>query len=282
MTTNELKEPESDAEISLLDILIFLKGSWKTIAITGILGFGASSLYLLLTPNQYEAVANIQMPRIPAPNNSEANIEEPAALIARMSLPNSLDSVVISSCGMGNQPDAATKLSTIVKLTIPKGVSSVVELKVTLPTQELANTCATSIANLIIRSQAEKIGAIQEINREINQAKLDKVNKRLTEDASLLAMARQPGSPISPTYFALLSDIRSLEDHREALLNLVDIKQLQNSIQQPLIYMSDKPIYPKKAMSLLAGILGGLFLGLLVALMRQMITKLKAESQGVL
>lgn len=278
MTAHELKESESDLEISLLDILLFLKSAWKMIAITGILGFGASSLYLLLTPNQYEAVANIQMALIPAPNNSGGNVEEPAALIARMSLSNSWDSVVTSSCGMGNQPDAAIKLSKIVKLTIPKGVTSVVELKVTLPTPELANACATSVIDLISKVWAQKIGAIQ----EANQTALGKVNERLADDTALLAKARQPGLPISPTYFALLTEIRYLEDQREKLLDLVDGKQLQNSIQQPQIYVADKPIYPKKVMSLLVGAMGGVFLGLLAAFLRQMIAKLKAQSQGVL
>ena len=115
MTTHELKESESDSEISLLDILIFLKGAWKPIINAGILGLVVSSLYLLLTPNQYEAVANIQMARIPAPNNSGGTIEEPAALIARMSLPNNLDDVVMSSCGIENQTDSVAKLSKVVK-----------------------------------------------------------------------------------------------------------------------------------------------------------------------
>jgi capsular polysaccharide biosynthesis protein len=278
MTTHELKESESDSEISLLDILIFLKGAWKTIASAMILGLVVSNLYLLFTPNQYEAVANIQMARIPARNNTGGTIEEPAALIARMSLPNSLDSVVMSSCGMENQPDAVTKLSKVVMLTIPKGVASVVELKVTLPTPELANACAASMVNLISKSQAQKISIVQ----DANQTQLDKVNVILSEDKILLTKAHQPGSPISPTYFALLSEIRGLEDQREKLLNLVDSKQLQESIQQVSIYGVDKPIYPKKAVSLLMGALGGLFLGILIALVRQMIAKLKAESQGAL
>lgn len=278
MTAHEFKELNNESEISLLDILIFLKGAWKTIVITGILGLGASSLYLLLTPNQYEAVAIIQMARIPAPNNSGESIEQPAALIARMSLPNSLDEAVMRSCGMENQPNAPTKISKVVKFTIPKGVASVVELKVTLPAPELANACATSVIDLISKTWVQKIGVIQ----EANQTQLDKVNERLAEDTGLLAKARQPGAPISPTYFALLSEIRYLEDEREKLLNLIDSKQLQESIQQPAIYIADKPIYPKKAVSFLVGTLGGLFLGVLIALARQMIVKLKAQSQGML
>jgi hypothetical protein len=145
MTAHEIKESESDSEISLLDILIFLKDTWKTIVFGGALGLAASGLNLLLTPNQYEAVANIQMVRIPAPNEVWKNIEEPASLITRMTLLNGLDNKVIEVCRVENQKDDATMLSKVVKFTIPKGSASVVELKVTLPTPELANTCASSI-----------------------------------------------------------------------------------------------------------------------------------------
>jgi uncharacterized protein involved in exopolysaccharide biosynthesis len=53
-------------------------------------------------------------------------------------------------------------------------------------------------------------------------------------------------------------------------------------MQQALIYAPNTPIYPKKVKSLLTGMLGGLFLGLLVALTRQMIAKLKLKLRGVL
>jgi uncharacterized protein involved in exopolysaccharide biosynthesis len=273
MTAHEINRPENDSEVSLLDILIFLKESWKVIVFAGILGLLASSLYLFLTPNQYEAVAKIEMARVPGPNDSKSNIEDPAALIARMSLPNSFNNAVISSCGMENQLDGATKLTKVVKLTIPKGAVSVVELKVTLSASELANKCATSIVESISKFQAQKVAVIQ----EANQAKLNKVNERITEDKSLLARALQPGAPISVTYYSLLSNIRYLEDHREYLSAKIDSIQLQDATQQPLIYVSDKPIHPQKAKILLTGMLGGLFFGLLAALTRQMIPKLKSK-----
>jgi capsular polysaccharide biosynthesis protein len=274
MGKRELKEFEDNSEISLHDIGVFLTAAWKKIIFTGILGFLASSLYLLLAPNQYEAVAKILMARAPELNNSWKNIEEPTQLISRMSLFSSLDNAVITSCRVENQADA----SKVVKLTIPKGVASVVELKVTLPTPELANACAASMVNLISKSQAQMIGKIQNANQQL----FNKVNERLVEDMALLAKFRPPVDGVSATYFAILSEIRQLQDEREKLLRLIDNKQLQELTQQATIYVADKPIYPKKSISLLVGTLAGLFLGILIALVRKMITKLKAQSQGVL
>ena len=93
-------DPNDGAKISLLDILLFLKGAWKMIVMMGLAGLFISGIYLLITPNQYEAVANIAMARVPADKNPlGVNIEEPAALIARMSIPTSFDGAVIQACG---------------------------------------------------------------------------------------------------------------------------------------------------------------------------------------
>ena len=84
-------DPES--EISLIDILRFLKSAWKAIAIFGLTGLALSVAYLAITPNQYEASVQITLAQIGAANNNNnisplgVNIEEPALLILRLSSP---------------------------------------------------------------------------------------------------------------------------------------------------------------------------------------------------
>jgi uncharacterized protein involved in exopolysaccharide biosynthesis len=51
------QEQINDSEISLLDILAFLKRSYKLIALIGILGVAALFGYLLITPKKYQASA---------------------------------------------------------------------------------------------------------------------------------------------------------------------------------------------------------------------------------
>lgn len=81
-------------EISLVDILQFLKGAYKTILILGAVGLVIAVAYLTVTPKQYEAVAQIAMAQISAANNNNLNllginIEEPSLLIARLAQPTS-------------------------------------------------------------------------------------------------------------------------------------------------------------------------------------------------
>ena len=277
--SGQFPSSDGDSEISLLDILIFLKGAWKSIVLMGLLGLAISATYLLLTPNQFEAVANVAMGRIPS---SAVNIEEPVALINRMSLPSSFDAAVIASCGLQDSGNLATQLSKSIKLSIPKGVVNVIELKVTRPSPELAQACATSVFDGIAKSQTQMIGPLAEANKTRNSDRLVKVQDRLAQDKALLSKAEQPRGVLSPTYFSILTEIRTLEDERDKLSASIDVMGVQSANLQSPIYVADKPVYPKKLISLLAGLIGGLFLGLLIALGRQMMAKLKSEAGGVL
>ena len=268
----------TEDEISLLDILIFLRGAWKTIGLMGLIGLVVSGAYLIITPNQYEAVANIAMARVPA----DKNIEEPQALINRMSVPSSFDATVLNACGLQDAATLAAQLSKVIKLSIPKGVANVIELKVTRSSPELASACAKSVYESIAHSQAQMIGPMAEAFKANNSARLAKVEERLIQDKALLAKAEQPRGVLSPAYFPILTEIRALEDERATLLVLVEAKDLQAANLQSPIYVADKPVYPKKMMSLFAGLMGGLLLGLLIALGRQMYAKLKSEAGGAL
>lgn len=270
----------SDEEISLIDILLFLKKSWKTILGMGALGVMTAILFLMLVPNQYEAVVNITMGKI-APGG--ANIEEPQALINRLSVPTSMDAMVLGACDLSESNRLATQLSTqlskAIKFNIPKGVANVVELKVLRASQDLAKTCATSVFELISKSQAQMIGPINQASKDKNAARLAKVNERLAQDKMLLARADQPKGGLSATYFALLSEIRNLEDEREKLQELADGANIQGAQLQSPVYVADSPIFPKKALSMVAGLFGGLFLGLLIALGRQVLASLWLQLQ---
>jgi LPS O-antigen subunit length determinant protein (WzzB/FepE family) len=61
---------QDESEISLIDILRFLKSAYKTILIFGALGIAAAITYLVITPKQYEATAQIVMAQIGAANNN--------------------------------------------------------------------------------------------------------------------------------------------------------------------------------------------------------------------
>ena len=270
-------------EISLLDILRFLKSAYKTILVFGALGLAIAIAYLVITPNRFEAVAQIQMAQTSSANNNNlnslgVNIEEPALLISRLSSPTSFTPETIAACGLQGQVNAGVSLSKSIKLTPAKGVASVVELKTFGGTPQSAQECALGVFDLIKTTQSQIVAPYVEEAK----VKLADDEDRLQKAKEMVARPDKSGSAMSASYLSTRDEIRYLLDEITALKNVVTSNQNRAARMVAPIFASDTPIAPKKRIVLAAGLLGGLFLGLLIALARQMVLKLKSAAGGVL
>ena len=272
-------------ETSLIDILRFLKGVYKTILIFGVVGIAAAIAYLVITPKQYEATAQITMAQIGAANNNNnnisplgINIEEPALMIARLSTPMSFTQEELTACGFEGKPDAAAALAKAIKLTPAKGVPNVVELKTFGPSPEAAQGCANAIFDFTKKTQAQIVAPyIEEV-----KIKLLDDEQRINRAKELVSRSDKGGSAMSATYLSTRDEIRYLLDEMTGLKNILASNQNRATRLIAPIYASDVPISPKKRIALATGLFAGLFLGLLIALARQMIAKLKSQVGGVL
>ncbi len=271
---------QSDQEISLVDILRFLRGAYKTIAITGVFGLAAAIAYLAITPRQYEAVAQIVMAQIGVANNNNnnlnplgINIEEPLLLITRLAQPTSFTPQVIDACKVDQASNPGAALAKSTKLAPPKGVANVVELKTLGKSPQDAQLCGEAIFELIKTTQAEIVAPyIAEA-----KTKLRDDEERLAKAKDLVAKADRSGSAMGAAYLSTRDEIRFLLDEITALKNVVTSNQSRATRLIAPIYASDTPVAPKKLVVLAAGVFGGLFLGLLVALARQLIARLKKD-----
>lgn len=204
-STQNSKEELETSEISLLN---FLKRAYKTICIFGAIGLALAIIYLVVTPKQYEAVAQITMAQIGAANNNinplGVNIEEPSLLIVRMTSPTSYTPQVIEACGLQDQANAALALSKSIKLTIPKGVANVVELKTFGPSPQAAQECNLAIFELIKTTQSLIVAPY------IANAKLmlDDDIERLAKAKDLVAKADKSGSVMGAAYLSTRDEIR--------------------------------------------------------------------------
>jgi hypothetical protein len=279
---------QSEEEISLPDILCFVKGAYKTILILGAVGLAIAVAYLTVTPKQYEAVAQIAMAQISAANNNTnnnnnnnnlnplgINIEEPSLLIARLSQPTSFIPQVLTTCGVDEAANSAATIAKSIKLSIPKGVANVVELKAFSSSPQAAQLCAQAIFELIKTTQAQIVAPY------IDDAKIRLAGdeERLAKAKDLVAKADKSGSAMVGAYLLTRDEIRFLLDEITALKNVVTSNQSRATRLIAPIYASDTPIAPKKRVVLVAGLFGGLFLGLLLALARQLWMKLKVGMQ---
>ena len=143
-----IDDEKIDAQISLLEIVDFIKKSWKIISLGVFLGLVCAVGFLVTTPPMYEANVQIRMAQISQVNPANVfgtSIEDPNSLISRMQFPTNYSAEVISACGYQDKPQAALALSKAAKFSIPKGVANTVELKIQATTSQLAASCAQAI-----------------------------------------------------------------------------------------------------------------------------------------
>ena len=206
----------AEEEISLIDILRFLKGACKTILVFGILGIAAAFANLAITPKQYEASAKIVMAQIGAANYLSPlgiNIEEPALLIARLATPTSFTDQEIAACGFEGRPEAGAALAKAIKLVPPKGLANVIELKIVSQSPQLAMQCAGAIFELIKTTQNQLIIPY------IEEAKLKLADdeRSLASAKDVVAIADKSGSAIDAIYLSTRDEIRHQLDEITAL-----------------------------------------------------------------
>ena len=280
--TSNQQDAEKGVEFHLIDVLLWIKNAWKVIAFFGLAGIALSITYLTLTPNQYEATAQITMAQISTGKNHiypvGSNIEEPKFLISRLSFPTSSTPEVMQACGMQAQVDSHTVLSKSIKLTLLKGVTNMVEIKTFGHTPQAAKNCNLAVFEYIKSTQAQIVAPYI----EKAQIKLAEVEDRLAKAKGMIGKLDKSGQLMITGYFSTRDEINHLLDEITSLKDTISFNQ--NSVTRMVapIYVDERPIEPKKRRVLLVGLFGGLFLGFLIALTHQMFLKLKSVAGGIL
>ncbi len=261
---------EAGDEISLLEILDFIKKSWKIIVLGSFLGLFCAVGYIVVTPPMYEATAQIRMAQISQVNPANpfgAPIEDPNSLISRMQFPTNYLAEVIGACGYQDQPQAALALSKAAKFSILKGVANTVELKIMAPTSQAAASCVQAIFVQISQMQEQ----LSKTFVEEAKIKLASDNEHIEGARKLITKADQSGSAMSAAYLSARDELTYFLTDREKMIDLINsVKSRGTRLDSP-IYASERPVSPKKMMSLIAGLAAGFFLGLLFALGRKFI-----------
>jgi hypothetical protein len=266
----------SENEISLKDIIVFLVESRKPIILAGLLGLVASIAYLWMTPNQYQATAQIRLAQISANNNNNntntnhlgVNIEDPNLLMARFKMPTSYSASEITACGFESSSAPYEALAEAAKFSAVNGVVSMVELRINRVSKEIAITCAQALFEKIKASQNE----IMKPYLEEAEILLVKYQDRLTYTQSLVARADKSGAALSAAYLASRDEVKFLSEEILRLNTFITMSEARQAKLLSPIYASNAPVFPKKKISLIVGLMVGFLLGLLLVLGKKVIT----------
>ncbi len=258
----------NDDEISLADILGFLQESWATIAGVGAAGLLAAGGFLAVAPAKYEAQVMIEMAQIRAGGANGTVVMNPVEaaplLIERLKNPSTYTPEAVQACAGGDARLSGAGMAGLVKASLPRNVTHIVEIKVRRTTAALAEQCTKGLFDMIRRQQADLVKPHQDEMRST----LAGLVTRFSENQNYVLKAEKAG----------LYNVMYLARRDESMYLIQQIDELQRALARDAqarlvspVYATPDPVWPKTALTLALGALGGLMAGLLFALGRRVL-----------
>lgn len=258
-----------DDEINLWDLFDQVKSGWRWWVAGACLGLAGAFGYLFVVPSHYEATAVVQPATIGSGGMGKAPVEPITQTLERLKLATFYTDDAAKSC----QADQARDLTTSIKSSVIKG-NTLLMLKFRSKSAVVAKNCLTKVVDLLAAAQdKDALPLMKEMQEQtaLTQKQIIEIEKFLAQYDKNLARTTETNDMTSLQFL-------NAESKREELLKLQKIFSDQRiRLTVPLtrrlalledVYMSDKPVFPKKTMTVLGGLAGGFFAGLLALFIR--------------
>lgn len=249
----------------------YVRNNYKWILSFAFMGLLTAIIFLVFMPREYEALTQIKMAQTGSTVAGQAlNVEDPVLLMARMSNPTVYTDLILSECSSSNNKQDGAMLVKKIKLTPIKGTDSVLEMRVKGPSRDVALNCVNSIFSMIETSQSVMV-----------DSRLVEIKAMLAENYHLLDKIRLMDKSQGTDSAAYISTRDGINYILGQILNLKNIERTAESGRTRMIgaiYAAEGPVWPKKNIVLLIGLVFGIFVGAIFAQIYKMLnesTKLK-------
>lgn len=260
-----------DDGLNLWELLEILKSGWYWFVGGAALGLACALGFLLAAPAQYEATVLIQSARVVG-----IDVEPPVQLLERLKFPTFYTDAVLKACAE-DSANAQLVLAAAVKPTVVKG-NSLIQLNYRASSGELARRCLESVLAQLVATQSAL--AEPRIANAKEQLALTQQQLGDAEKYQALIDKRAMTMDVNDAKFS-----QSMVFMSAALNKKEEIAKLRKSVAEqstqllePLtqearllepIYVSERPVFPKKTVTAAGGLIGGLVLGGLVFSVRR-------------
>ena len=143
MNQQEQLQAQDDDEISLIDILLFLKASGGNIVKSTCVCLLAGGVYYFSVPKMYEATATIEMATV-----AGEQVESQAVLLEKMKLPLYFSPATLQTCGSDGGLSSQAKFVDKIKPSIHKSAPMVSFVTQAPSTQEAKACLSAAIAEV--------------------------------------------------------------------------------------------------------------------------------------
>ena len=272
--------PYDDDEISLWEIFDTLRARWKIIAAFGIAAPALAFVATLLIPNQYEARGLVQLAKV---GNLQAAIRGDGGLSTQIeSIPATLQR--LQSDAFALKAQSALGFSSSLTGKEPKG-TGLLELTARAASPEQAKQAVEYAIQSLAQQHAQQA---ESTVRNLEQSLASTQNELKSTRALLQDLLGKTGSlsRIDPTIAVMMGQMQGQLVTQQAQLVERELR-LQLALS-PLhteptkaveeVILPTGAVYPKTRLVTLVALLGGLFLGVLVALLTQAWANRKQET----
>jgi len=263
MATQSHKQKED--EISIIDILLFLKASGRNVLLSTVVCLTAGATYYFVVPKMYEATATITMAMV-----AGELVEPPAILLEKIKLPLFFSAATLQACGSDLEPSSQYKFADKLKPTLNKSVHFISFSAQAHSTQE-ARACLEAVIGEIQKSQNELAMPLIEQKKQKLAGLIDKL--KFSEDMAKNFPIFKTGSNTSDpqlssrtlVMFLALSNANEMSDLRKQINTLeTDLippqsqpLSLAEPIYAPEVLIKKRPLFTL-GLSLALGVLSGL------------------------
>ncbi len=249
--------------VSLKDFLITVRKSWLIILIFSLVGLFGAYVYLLVTPNLYLATGQIQLSQTRAANYDWVNIEDPNLSIARVKSPTNITDKMLLAC----QYSSAVDLSKQIQMSLIKTSPPILNVSIKNLSPESSSACMSALIDEIKASQFSLITEKSIQHQKLIQQYLSDLNK-LKREYSQLSFSQ--GGITAVDEIVLKERIKLTSEKIFTLDNFIRSAVEGSSKLLAPIYVSSSPVSPKRLLTLIAGLLSGIFIGLLISILRHL------------
>ena len=224
---------QNNEEISLLDILQYIKSSGRRVLISTAVCLSIIVFYYLSIPKMYEAIVTIGMAEV-----AGEMTESPTIVLEKIKLPMFFSESTMRACGLYGKNISYNKLNDQIKFT-PNRSAPYITVSYQSPSTQAARTCLELVIMEIQKSQNEIIEPLIRIRKH----KIEHLKTQL-KDAEYIAKKLS----INAVNEVNLSEIKLISRYLATILSISRISDV-NSLQSRISTLEDE-LMPHKTHSI--------------------------------
>lgn len=267
-----MNELQNDDELSIWDVVNFLKEGWRWLAGGLLLGLACAIGFLLVTPEKYEAQALFQGAKVLG-----SDLEATQQLIERLKFPTFYTPDQLKACDIPAD-NPAVVLAKRINPVLLKG-TNILQVTYQARSSEMAVQCLDAVMDRVIDSQnKQSSAALESAKRQLQETKsqlaeveriqsvldkrsmgsLDAADAKFSQTVLLMSASLSKKDQIATLRKSILEQMASIEPPATRPAGLIEP-----------IYAPDVAVFPKRLPALVGGLFGGLVLGGLVFFVRR-------------